>query len=283
MVEEKGEEQTEEMLQYEKETGKYAIWRGVVTEGFKNWKKGKKIYDRAKERISLYVSEETKESWKNFIENSDYTSISKLIRDSVAEYINHSTDKKIDPQTVSNISHALKEPLTTIKGYSQLLIENYNGQLSEDISSTIRNIFDQSILLENRIITLLDNIKEGRTKCDILLIEDDVATIRLISSYFGSKGYICRGEISGKKGLEELENCIPKLVLLDIILPDISGYDICKTIKSNPKFKNIPVYYLTAINRSEVENNLELTGADGYILKPFDLTDFDELIELLNK
>ena len=283
MVEEKREEQTEEMLQYEKETGKYAIWRGVVTEGFKNWKKGKKIYDRAKERISLYVSEETKENWKNFIENSDYTSISKLIRDSVDEYINHSTENKIDPQTVSNISHALKEPLTTIKGYSQLLIENYNGQLSEDISLTIRNIFDQSILLENRIITLLDNIKVGRTKCDILLIEDDVATIRLISSYFGAKGYICRGEISGKKGLEELENCIPKLVLLDIILPDISGYNICKTIKSNPKFKNIPIYYLTAINRSEVENNLELTGADGYILKPFDLTDFDELIELLNK
>ena len=281
MVEEKKEEKTEDMLRYESETGKYAIWRGIITEGFKNWKAGKKIYSRDKERISLYVSDETKQSWTNFIENSQYTTISKLIRDSVKYFIKNKNGN-IDLRTISNISHALKEPLTTIKGYSQLLLENYNGHLKDEILSTIRNIFDQSILLENKIIGLLDNVKANRSLCDVLLIEDDLATIKLITSFFGQKGYICKDEISGGKGLEEVKNCFPKLILLDIILPDISGYDICKTIKSDPKYKKIPVYFLTAISTSEVEMHLEETGADGYILKPFDLSDFNELFEILD-
>ena len=67
MSDEKKEVKTGEMLQYEDETGKYAVWRGIVTEGFKKWKAGEKIYSRDKERISLYVSDETKESWTDFI------------------------------------------------------------------------------------------------------------------------------------------------------------------------------------------------------------------------
>ena len=55
------------MSQYEKDTGKYAVWRGLVTEGFKKWLKGDKIYLRDKERISLYVSEDTKEKWLKYI------------------------------------------------------------------------------------------------------------------------------------------------------------------------------------------------------------------------
>ncbi|MFW9825832.1 MAG: histidine kinase dimerization/phospho-acceptor domain-containing protein, partial [Candidatus Thorarchaeota archaeon] len=62
-------------------------------------------------------------------------------------------------KTISNISHALKEPLTTIKGFSQLLLENYEGELDPEVLSTIKNIFDQSMLLENKIINILDNIK----------------------------------------------------------------------------------------------------------------------------
>ena len=51
---------------YQKETGKYAIWRGTTTESFKRYINGEKIYDRDKERISLYVSDETKEKWQDF-------------------------------------------------------------------------------------------------------------------------------------------------------------------------------------------------------------------------
>ena len=273
-------ELTDEMRNYEKETGKYAVWRSLVTEGFKKWAKGEKVYNRDKERISLYVSEDTKERWADFIKYNNYSTISKLIRDSVQTFI-EDRYKNVNPTTISNISHALKEPLTSIKGYSQLLLETYQDQLSNGVLETVRNIFDQSIDMENKIINFLDNIKGQNTKYDILLIEDDMATIRLITSFFENKGINCKGMVSGNKGLKELNNSTPKVVLLDIILPDISGYDICKKIKSINE--DLPVYFLTAISESEVESHINETGADGYILKPFNFTDFNKILDILGK
>jgi CheY-like chemotaxis protein len=279
--EEENIEKTPEMEEYEAETGKYAIWRGVITEGFKKWKDGEKVYDRDKERISLYISEDTKKKWQDFKDKHDYSTVSKLIRESVNKFIDRSSGSignsllKMDPQTVTKISHALKEPLTTIKGFSQLLLENYKNELNDEVLSTIKNIFDQSILLENKIVNILDDIKVEASEYDVLLIEDDLPTIRLIKSFFESRGVICKGAISGTKGFEELVSSSPKLILLDIILPDVSGYELCKRIKENDEFKDIPIYFLTAIPETEVEKKLEETGADGYILKPFDFSDFE--------
>ena len=277
------------MEEYQEGTDKYAIWRGSITEGFKKWLKGEKIYDRDKERISLYVSEETKQNWQDFKESHEYSTISALIRESVDNYIEQKSDifgeglRRMDDKTISNISHALKEPLTTIKGFSQLLLENYNEELNEEVLETIKNIFDQSLLLENKIINILDNIavEEPHPQYDILLIEDDLATIRLLTSYFESKGSKCKGVVSGTKGIEELRGGVPKLILLDIILPDISGYEICKMIKDHKVYKEIPVYLLTAIPGSEVEKKMDETKADGYILKPFDFSDFEMVFQYL--
>lgn len=277
------------MKEYEEGTDKYAIWRGTITEGFKKWLKGEKIYDRDKERISLYVSEETKQHWQDFKESHEYSTISALIRESVDYYIEKKSDlfsngiNRMDEKTISNVSHALKEPLTTIKGFSQLLLENYKEELNEEVLLTIKNIFDQSLLLENKIINILDNIAvdQPHPQYDILLIEDDLATIRLLTSYFESKGYKCKGVVSGTKGLEELRGGIPRLILLDIILPDISGYEICKMIKDHQKYNEIPIYLLTAIPGSEVEKKMGETKADGYILKPFDFSDFEVVFQYL--
>ena len=93
----------------------------------------------------------------------------------------------------------------------------------------------------------------------------------------------CKGVISGSKGLEELKNSIPKFILLDIILPDINGYDLCKVIKSDDLYKDIPVYFLTAIPGPEVEKRIVETKADGYILKPFDFSDFEVILKQLKK
>ena len=168
--------------------------------------------------------------------------------------------------------------MTSIKGYSQLLLENYKEKLNEQVLETVNNIFEQSILLEKKI-----NNMKVESKYDVLLVEDDLATIRLITSYFDSKGYKCKGVVSGSRGLEELGNTIPKVILLDIILPDLSGYDICKTVKSDKERSNIPLFFLTAIAGSEVEKNLKDTKADGYILKPFNFSDFEVIFEILKQ
>ncbi len=285
-----GSKQFEELRKlYEDQTHKYAEWRGTITEGFKKWLKGEKIYDRDKERISLYVSEDTKTKWEDFKDSNKYSTISALIRDSVDYYIEQKSDflsgglQGMPEKTISNISHALKEPLTTIKGFSQLLLENYKDELDSEVLSTIKNIFDQSMLLENKIINILDNIKteDVEHQYDILLIEDDLVTIRLLTSYFESKGIKCKGVVSGTKGLEEIRGGAPKLILLDIILPDISGYEICKMIKDHSKYKEVPVFLLTAIPGSEVEKKIAETKADGYILKPFDFSDFEILFQYI--
>jgi len=279
------------MKKYKEENDKYAIWRGAITEGFKKWLKGEKIYTRDKERISLYVDDKIKGNWQKFINKNkeSFPTFSELIRQSVKSFMEDSSRvsselSKLNPSTLSNISHALKEPLTSIKGYSQLLLESeeYNGKLSEHVEETIKNIFDQSNLLENIIKNFLDNIQPESTPYDILLIEDDLATIRLITSYFESKHYICKGVISGTKGLEELRRVVPKVILLDIILPDLSGYDICQTIKTDSAYRKIPVYFLTAISASEIKKRLNETLADGYILKPFNFSDFKVIFEILN-
>jgi len=279
------------MKKYEEENDKYAIWRGAITEGFKKWLKGEKIYTRDKERISLYVEDKIKGDWQKFINKNKKTfpTFSELIRQSVKSFIEDSSSvsdelSRLNPNTLSNISHALKEPLTSIKGYSQLLLESeeFSGKLSEHIEETIKNIFDQSNLLENIIKNFLDNVQPEGTPYDILLIEDDLATIRLITSYFESKNYVCKGVVSGTKGLEELRKVAPKVILLDIILPDLSGYDICQTIKTDNAFKKIPVYFLTAISASEIKRRIHETLADGYILKPFNFSDFKVIFDIIN-
>jgi CheY-like chemotaxis protein len=279
---------TPEMKEFEEETGKNAIWRGSITESFKKWIRGEKVYDRDKERISLYVSEDTKLRWQEFLKESNLSTLSKLVRQSVKNFIETMEEREssanfetINPKTISNVSHSLKEPLTNIKAGAQLAIENFRDSLSEDLLGTIQNIFDQSVLLENKIVKFLDNIKTAKENYEILLIEDDISTINLITKFFESKGISCKGVVSGSKGLEELKTANPDVILLDILLPDLSGYEICKTLKSDNEYKKIPVYFLTATAGSEVEKKLDETGADGYILKPFNFSDFNEIFKII--
>ncbi len=271
---------TEEMKKYEEETGKHAIWRGEITESFKKWKKGEKIYEKDKERIAILVSENTKTKWLNFAKNNNYSTISKLIREGVDFYIDLKS-KNPFIETISDLSHSLKEPLTSIKGFSQILIEKYKDELSGDVLSRLREILNKSIILENKISTLLESKKPKASQYDILIIEDDTSTITVLADFFEIKGYICKGVVSGSKGLDELKLNTPKLILLDVILPDMTGYEICRMIKSNKNINQIPIYFITAVPGTEVSKNILGTRADGYLLKPFNFPDFEVLDKYL--
>jgi len=268
------------MKQYENETGKRAIWHGNITEGFKKWKSGEKIYFDKKERISILIDEETKNEWINFTKENDVASISKLIRESVAFYMDFKL-KLPQFEDFSNISHNLKEPLTTIKGFSELLMEDYKHELSWDVLSKVRDIFDKSVDLEERINNLDIKRISRKDQYDILIVDDDAYTIKLLTDIFEAKGYICEKASTGKDAFELLEKSKPKLILLDIILPDINGYEICKKLKTRKELVKVPIYYITAVSPNEVKKNMKETGADGYFLKPFKLTDFEVLDTLL--
>lgn len=277
------EKKTQEMNRYEKETGKFAIWRGNVTESFKKWRKGEKVYDKDKERITILVPEETKNKWWNFVESQkkDFTTISKLIREAVDYYID--VYLKLTPaKTLSNLSHDLKEPLTAIKGFTHLLIENYKDKLDLDVLFKIKEVYDQSLNLERVINSALGESETEIPQYDILIIDDDTSTNKVLIDFFRLKTYSSKEVSTGTEAIEILQKAKPKVILLDIILPEIDGFEICKIIKSDENLKEIPVFYITAIPGYEVKKKIKQTEANGYFLKPFNFSEFEVLFKYLS-
>ncbi len=102
---------------------------------------------------------------------------------------------------------------------------------------------------------------------EILIIDDDEKLNKLLKEFLGRFGYNVKTAIHPKKGLEMISSNPPDLIILDIMLPDIDGFNVCKEIRKN---LSIPVIMLTA--RGEVTDRivgLEL-GADDYLPKPFE-------------
>jgi len=267
-------EKTPEMEKYEKETGKKAIWRSILTESYKRWLKGEKIYEQDKERITFLASEEDKRSWYEFMKKKEFTTFSKLIREAIAYYI-ESDIANLSNKTISDLSHDLKEPLTAIKGFTHLLIENYKDKLDWEILTKIKSVYDQSLILERIINDAL--VRGNKEEIDILIVDDDESTNKVLTDLFTFKGYSVKAVASGDDAFRVLQNTTPRILLLDIILSKMSGYEICKRIKSEEKFKDLLIFYITAVPRSEVEGKIDETGADGFFLKPFDYLEFDHL------
>jgi PleD family two-component response regulator len=108
---------------------------------------------------------------------------------------------------------------------------------------------------------------EGR----ILVVEDDFDISNMLRIYFKSQGYDVSVAPRGGDALEMCRQQLPNVVVLDIMLPDIDGYEVCRQLRSNLRTSHIPIIFLTQKDeRSDKIHGLEL-GADDYITKPFDV------------
>jgi PleD family two-component response regulator len=93
----------------------------------------------------------------------------------------------------------------------------------------------------------------------------------MLKIYFTGLGYDVDAAIRGGEALEKTRHVLPHLIVLDIMLPDIDGYEVCRTLRTNTRTSHIPVIFLTQKDeRSDRLQGLEL-GADDYITKPFDI------------
>ena len=103
----------------------------------------------------------------------------------------------------------------------------------------------------------------------ILIVEDDKNISKLVKYNLEKADYDCNISSTGEKALEFLKNQPADLIILDIMLPEMNGFDVCRNIKQDAKLKAIPIIMLTA-RGEEVDRvvGLEL-GADDYIVKPF--------------
>ncbi len=105
----------------------------------------------------------------------------------------------------------------------------------------------------------------------ILVVEDDPDVSKMLKIYFDSQGYEVLTEMRGGDSLETCAKKIPNVVVLDINLPDMDGYEVCRELRGNLRTKHIPIIFLNQKDeRSDKIKGLEL-GADDYITKPFDI------------
>ena len=117
---------------------------------------------------------------------------------------------------------------------------------------------------------------------DILIVEDSKYIIELLFDIIISKGFSCKAARNFPEVMAELnKKKPPKLIFLDINLPDLNGYKFCKYLKSEEKYKDILVYYLTGNPQTEVALKVLETRADGYITKPFDLSSFKDVFDYI--
>ena len=104
---------------------------------------------------------------------------------------------------------------------------------------------------------------------EILIVDDEVNAVVPIQFLMEQQGYRVMIAERGEDALDLIYQYKPDLVLLDIMLPGIDGYEVCEIVRLNPDYRNIKIIFLTALGREvEIARGLTL-GADAYITKPY--------------
>ena len=112
-------------------------------------------------------------------------------------------------------------------------------------------------------------------KSTILVVEDEIGIARMVQVLLEARGFATLVSHSGEEALHRLEEQSPDLILLDVMMPGMDGYEVCRRIKAEPRWRHVPVVMLTAKDTTrDMVHGLEI-GADDYITKPFNT---DELI-----
>jgi two-component system phosphate regulon response regulator PhoB len=103
----------------------------------------------------------------------------------------------------------------------------------------------------------------------ILVVDDEADVTDLVSYHLKSKGYVVQTANNPNQSLSLARSFLPDLVILDVMMPDLNGMQICRLLRADPQLKNVPVIFLTAkAEEADRIQGLE-TGADDYICKPF--------------
>jgi len=104
----------------------------------------------------------------------------------------------------------------------------------------------------------------------VVVVEDDPEMINLVKLILKKEGFDVTGAMGGREGLEAIQKTTPSLVLLDLMMPDIDGWEVYQAMKADENLKNIPVIIITAKAQSiDKVLGLHIAKVDDYITKPF--------------
>jgi CheY-like chemotaxis protein len=126
--------------------------------------------------------------------------------------------------------------------------------------------------------------RDSSIPANILIVDDNEINLKLLSKVLELGGYHVTTARSAKAAIQQVGESLPDLALLDVMMPDMDGYELCRTLRQAPINASFPIIMLTAMS-DEVERNLALkSGADDLWSKPFEMDEMrSRLDDLLNK
>lgn len=113
----------------------------------------------------------------------------------------------------------------------------------------------------------------------VLIVDDTIYNIQLLSLMLNKQGYRVEKATSGTEALESANRLLPDIILLDIRMPDIDGYEVCKRLKANPVTTDIPIIFISSIEETSDKVEAFSVGGVDYISKPFQLIEVLARIE----
>ena len=114
----------------------------------------------------------------------------------------------------------------------------------------------------------------------ILLVDDDPLVIKIITKLLKGSDYMIEVAEDGLDALSRIKSMDPDLVILDVMMPEINGYDVCYQLRFNDEFKKVPIILLT-VRENELSGDISERTAIEYVQKPIDVKILNEKIEML--
>jgi DNA-binding response OmpR family regulator len=112
----------------------------------------------------------------------------------------------------------------------------------------------------------------------ILLVDDDPRLVNIVAMYLSIEEYEVVTASNGEDALKQIEEQMPDLVILDVMMPGMDGLEACKRIRSNPKTSSLPVLMFSALSGEDDIERARLAGANHLITKPFNLVGLGSVV-----
>jgi CheY-like chemotaxis protein len=114
-------------------------------------------------------------------------------------------------------------------------------------------------------------LEEGMTVERLVLLVDDEPNIReTISFILEMEGFVVRTAVNGREGLEQIRELRPRVVLLDAMMPEMDGFEVCRRVREDADLSSTTIIMLTAMGQKADRERAQAVGVDHYLTKPFD-------------
>jgi adenylate cyclase len=204
------------------------------------------------------------------------------------------------PEFRRNLRHDLRTPITAIKGFGEMLLEDANEAGGKALAHDLEKLLEAVTRLLAQIDTLVDFtetpvpanadqpasapvsaiLKSVRPlsptdagevgSSRILIVDDTEATRELLSRRLAREGHLIFEAENGRSALQRVAAETFDLILLDMMMPDISGYEVLTQLKADDRFRHIPVIVISALDEIDSIVRCIEAGAEDYLSKPFD-------------